>query len=147
MKRIVFILMVSVITFGTMAQGPDGRRNDREHSRGRAHGPQKALAMLDLTDAQEEQMKNMRIEHQKSIKGDQQSLKLKMVELSNLVSNDNPDPKQVDRLTDEIGNLQTALFKAQIGHRMEVRTILNEEQKLKFDQMKLHHGPGKRGRR
>lgn len=147
MKRTFLILLISVCTLGAMAQPHQGQRgrNGEDHERG--HKREKGMAMLNLTDAQKDQMKFMRIDHEKSIKSDQQTLKLKMVELSNLVSNDAPNQKDVNRLTDEIGGLQTALLKAQIDHRIEVRTLLDEEQKLKFDKMKIGRGPGgKRGR-
>lgn len=147
MKKTIIILLISVCTMGAMAQPQQGQRgrhgnHDREHKR------ERGMAMLNLTDAQKDQMKLLRIEHEKTIKSDQQTLKLKMVELSNLVANDDPSEKEVNKLTDEIGGLQTALLKAQIAHRIEVRTILDEEQKLKFDKMKLGRRGigGKRGR-
>lgn len=147
MKRTFLILLIGVCTLGAMAQPNQGQRSRHGEDRDRGHRGDRVMAMLDLTDAQKDEMKLLRIEHQKAIKSDQQTLKLKMVELSNLVSNDNPGTKDVNRLTDEIGGLQTALLKAQIAHRIEVRTILNEEQKLKFDKMKINRRPGgRRGR-
>lgn len=150
MKKTLLILLIGVCTLGAMAQphqGQRGERGERRSGHERAHKRERGMAMLNLTDAQKDQMKMMRIEHEKSIKSDQQTLKLKMVELSNLVANDDPSEKEVNKLTDEIGGLQTALLKAQIAHRIEVRTILDEEQKLKFDKIKLGRRPGgKRGR-
>ncbi|MDW3192618.1 MAG: periplasmic heavy metal sensor [Cytophagales bacterium] len=174
MKKTFLILLIGVCTLGAIAQSDEGESRsgyEREHNRERSerqrnrdrgerterqrnrargersgHLRERGIAMLNLTDAQKDQMKMMRIAHEKAIKSDQQTLKLKMVELSNLVANDDPSEQEVSKLTDEIGGLQTALLKAQIAHRIEVRTILDEEQKLKFDKMKLRRGPaGKRG--
>lgn len=147
MKRTVLILLVSSFTIGAIAQDHDGRRKGNRDHRGQHEGRHsKGLALLDLTDAQKEQMKTMRIDHEKAIKSDQQDLKLKMVELGNLVSNDNPNKKRIQTLTDEIGDLQTSLLKAKVNHRIEVRAILDDEQKLKFDKMKLGLEHMKRGR-
>lgn len=147
MKRTFLILLISACTLGAMAQPHQGQRGRHGEDHDRGHKRERGLAMLNLTDAQKDQVKFLRIEHETAIKSNQQTLKLKMVELSNLVSNDAPNQKDVNRLTDEIGGLQTALLKAQIGHRVEVRTLLNDEQKLKFDKMKIGRGPGgKRGR-
>ena len=141
MKKTFLILLIGICTLGAIAQPHHRGEHGREHKR------ERGMAMLNLTDAQKDQMKMMRIEHEKAIKSDQQTLKLKMVELSNLIANDEPSEKAINQLTDEIGGLQTSLLKAEIAHRVEVRTILDEEQKLKFDKMKLGRRPGgKRGR-
>ncbi len=147
MKRTFLILLISVCTLGAMAQPHQGQRGRHGEGHDRGHKREKGMAMLNLTDAQKDQMKLLRIEHEKAIKSDQQTLKLKMVELSNLVANDDPNQKNVNQLTDDIGGLQTALLKAQINHRIEIRSLLDDEQKLKFDKMKIGRGPGgKRGR-
>lgn len=147
MKRTFLILLIGLCTLSAMSQPHRGERgrHDREHNR--EHRREKGMAMLNLTDAQKEEVKLLRIAHEKAVKSDQQTLKLKTVELSNLVANDDPNQKDINRLTDEIGGLQTALLKAQIAHRIEVRALLDDEQKLKFDKMKIRRGPGgKRGR-
>jgi len=95
------------------------------------------MAMLNLTDAQKDEIKLLRLEHEKAIKSDQQTLKLKRVELGNMVANDDPDLRVVDRLTNEIGELNSAMLKAQIAHRIEVRALVDEEQKLKFDKLTM----------
>lgn len=147
MKKTLLILIIGLCTLGTMAQPHRGERGRHGGDHDREHRREKGMAMLNLTDAQKEEIKMLRIEHEKAIKNDQQTLKLKRVELSNLVANDDPNQKDVNRLTDEIGGLQTALLKAQIAHRIEVRTLLDDEQKLKFDKMKIGRGPGgKRGK-
>lgn len=141
---------MGLMTLGAIAQSQRDQRGERKGNHEREHNRERGMAMLNLTDAQKEQMKLLRLEHAKATKSDQQTLKLKMVELSNLVANDDPENKEVNKLTDEIGSLRTSLFKAQIAHRIEVRSILDEEQKIKFDKTKLRRGPegkeGKRGR-
>ncbi len=147
MKRTFLILLIGLCTIGAIAQPLRGERGRHGGNHDREHRREKGMAMLNLTDAQKDQIKILRIEHEKAIKNDQQTLKLKRVELSNLVANDDPNERDVNRLTDEIGGIQTALLKAQIAHRIEVRALLDDEQKLKFDKMKIGRGPGgKRGR-
>ena len=143
----MLILLMGVGTLVVMAQPPQGQRGRHGGDHDREHRRERGMAMLNLTDAQKEEVRLLRIAHEKAIQSDQQTLKLKRVELNNLVASDNPSEKDVNRLTDEIGGLQTALLKAQIAHRIEVRALLDDEQKLKFDKMKRGRGPGgKRGR-
>lgn len=85
----------------------------------------------------------------KATSGVKSQLKIKKAELDAAVTAENPDRKSVDRLIKEIGDMQNQLLKEKIYHRIEVRSILDDKQKLRFDQMQHHmmEGPrkGKRG--
>ena len=54
-----------------------------------------------------------------------------------------PDTKAINALVDEIGNLKTQLMKERVNFELQIRSLLSDEQRLRFDTDKP--GCGMRG--
>ena len=66
--------------------------------------------------------------------------------LYEVITTDPIDRKAVDALVSEIGTLRTKMMIEKVNHRLNVRSVLNEEQKIKFDSHKpMCEGKGKNG--
>ena len=97
---------------------------------------------LDLTDEQQQQMKDLRLAHLKKTSETQSQMKIKKAELEAAIKSE----KSVDQLIDEIGKLENKLLEARIKHRIDMRNVLDDDQKIVFDQMadrqprRGHHG-------
>jgi Spy/CpxP family protein refolding chaperone len=98
------------------------------------NGPAFRAAHLDLTEEQQEEISTLRIEHHKEIT----PLKNKMAELRarerTLLSEEDVDMKAVEKNIDEQTDLLNNIRKLQIGHRLNVKNILNDEQVMKMQQ-------------
>jgi Spy/CpxP family protein refolding chaperone len=100
------------------------------------------MGIPNLTDDQQKKINDLRIAHQKEM----QALHNQMGELKakhkTLTTADKPDMKAVNANIDEITKLQNQIMKKAAEHQQQVRSLLNDEQKLWFD---AHHkgGPGK----
>jgi hypothetical protein len=70
-------------------------------------------------------------------------LKVLNAELNSLQIAEKPSKKTIENKIDEIGRLRTKLMKMQAGHQIKVRSLLTDEQRVIFDQRKMHRG--KRG--
>ncbi len=141
----IWLVMVATTTTIALGQHGHGRGQDRDrdHREHRGDREERMVRTLDLTDEQQEAIEDLRVAHAKAVKADQDALRLKMVQLRSETTEESPNKSDIDQLTDEIGALQTNLLKARVSHKMEVRAILDDEQKIKFDQMhrkRLHRG-------
>ncbi len=139
--------MLAATTTIAVAQHGHGRERDRDRDHRGPHGDRREMMVraLELTDEQQEAIEDLRVAHAKAVKADQDALRLKMVQLQSETTEESPNKSDIDQLTDEIGALQTNLLKARVSHKMEVRAVLDDEQKIKFDQMhrKRQHRGGR----
>ena len=89
---------------------------------------------LDLTDAQQEQLQALRLEHYKEVK----PLRSKMAELKarerTLMLEDKVDMKALNSVIDEQSELSNNIRKLRAAHRVDVRALLTDEQKMILDQ-------------
>ena len=142
MKRLKMTILALLVTGVALAQGP-------RPNRGREEGPRKErlAEMLELSDAQKNQFEELRLAHRKSTKANKDAIKIKMVELESLTTHEVPNVKKINSLVDELNTLKAQEFKSEVNHRLELRALLDDKQKMKFDQMKKHMRGERRGRR
>lgn len=141
MKKITF--MMALILIGTMSfaqRAPRAERGEERPNKERSH--ERMADHLDLTDEQQQQMKDLRLAHLKKTSETQSQMKIKKAELEAAIKSE----KSVDQLIDEIGKLENKLLEARIKHRIDMRNVLDDDQKIVFDQMadrqprRGHHG-------
>ena len=107
---------------------------------------------LKLTEKQDVQMMDLRLEHQKQILPLRTELQGKMAELKLLRIEENPNLKKIDSKIDEISKLRSKVQKTNVRHQLEVRKLLTPEQQKIFDSRALSgqghraHGKGFHGR-
>lgn len=103
----------------------NGMQKAKMHKRGERN-------FLDLTDAQKEQMKEMRITHRKQ----SQELRNQMEELQlkkkHLMTNDNPDKSALLANIDQMSKVKNQLAKMKVDHQMEKRSVLTNDQLALF---------------
>ncbi|MEM9325307.1 MAG: periplasmic heavy metal sensor [Bacteroidota bacterium] len=142
MKKMIWLVVLAATTTMAVAQ-PHQRRGEPQRQRGDRQ--ERFIERLELTDAQQEAIEALRVDHMKSTKGDRDALRLKMVQLESEATNESPNTAEIDQLTTEIGGLQTQLLKARVSHQIEIRAQLDDDQKMKFDQLHRKRREG-RGR-
>ncbi len=96
---------------------------------------------LDLTDDQQTKVDALRVTHLKATLEKHDQLMEKEVKLNSLLNDATIDQKEVEKMVKDISNLKSELMLARINHRMEVRELLNDEQKVKFDMMSSYGRP------
>lgn len=141
-------LLALIVAATAWAQGPgDGRGNENRPG----DRKERMIAALDLTQEQVDQFEQLRLDHWKATKKNKDALKLKMVELETIVTDETPDTKKINSLVNDINDLRAKEFAAKIDHRLEMRALLDENQKIEFDQWHRrkmagrHHKKGRRG--
>jgi len=88
----------------------------------------KSCQCLNLSEAQKEQLHQLRLDHQKKVIPLQADLKLAQLELDELV-NTGADVKKVDAAIKKVNSVKGQLFEAQVKHRLTFRNMLTDEQR------------------
>jgi Spy/CpxP family protein refolding chaperone len=100
------------------------------------HQGMKMAEGLNLSDEQQNSIKDIRYNFQKVAIGLQADLKTSRLELQHQMAQDKPDQQQISILVDKIGETQKQLLKQNIDRKLAVKAILTPEQLKKFFQMK-----------
>ena len=111
---------------------------------------QRGMTQLDLTEAQSEEITQLRTDHYTSMK----PLKAEMAEFKarerTLLSEKSVDLKSVDKLIDQQTDLMNKMKKLQTKHQVAMKNVLSDEQLMKLEQKRRHSahvGQGRKGRR
>ena len=148
------VLLSALVLMGTatMAQSPQtnkmGQRQKMMQARGEKPDRGERFAQaLELTDAQKTKIEEIHFAAMKSMKSVKNNIGEKEAKLKTLSSADSPDLKAISKVAEEIGDLRTKMFVSQVQTKQEVRALLDEKQKFKFDNMDMMKGKkGERGR-
>lgn len=110
-------------------------KEDNDHVRG--------MGIKDLTEEQKQKMKSLRMTHQREMLQLKNQLNEKKAHLKTLETADNADINAINKTIEEMGSIKTDMLKKRAAHKQEVRKILTDEQRLKFDTK--HSQKGKKG--
>ncbi len=140
MNKIYIILTVIVLVFMTgittnfyAQQGYGyGRDQIRQEERDR-----EILGIPGLTREQKEQIKNLHAAYLKDIQPLKNELEINMENLDTLLTEDQPDLNEINKLIDENGSIMTELRKKQVAQNLEIRNLLTDKQKVFFDNTTL----------
>ena len=140
-KMTAMALIVMLFSaLGSFAQEKQMREVKHDGHKGqemRHHKPN----IPDLTDTQKEQLKEVKIKLQKETLPFKNELGEKNARLNTLTSTEGSSDKEINKVIEEIGALETKMMKAKVASKMEMKKFLTEEQRLFLDS---HHSMGKR---
>ncbi len=91
-----------------------------------------------LNKEQNESIRKLQISFGQNILPIENEIREKDAKLNTLTCIKEPDMKAINTIVDEIGALKTKIAKMQIAHDMDIRKILNDEQRLIFDKRPKH---------
>ncbi len=92
---------------------------------------------LSLSKEQEEKIKNIYFNNEKIAEEVKSKIKIKEIELREILSEENPDPKKVENKIKEIGELNTELRIIRIKNFFQIKETLTQEQWKKFKEIIL----------
>jgi Spy/CpxP family protein refolding chaperone len=95
---------------------------------------------LQLTEQQQQQMEDLRFQHQKAMIQKKAALKTAELEMRNMMQKANLDEKAVLAKQKEISTFKAAISEERVRQQIAMRKILNAEQLQKF--LKMHRGRG-----
>ncbi len=161
MKNILKISILSALLIGltvdVSAQQQNRKMQNRANgdcqgqmmNRGDKQGQnqQRMMTQLNLTDEQRAKVEKIHLNGQKGMIPLRNNIQEKNAQLRTLRMSDDYDEAAVNALIEEIGELRTAMMAMRTGHQQQIREILTEEQRIKFDSMQQLRGPKQKGQR
>lgn len=153
MKYLTTVLLISVLTGGlgmmtpAMAteHGKQGMGMKMMHGKGHGMGHD-GCWKSSLTDVQKKQVAKLKLDFKKKVYPIKSKIRQAKVELALLVTADKPNQKDIDKKIDEIVKIKSEKIRLKVAHKIEVRKILNEEQRVQFDMKMLKKAfHGKKG--
>lgn len=134
-------------------RGDNYRGHHQEGGEGRHHGYQMQHGghwggnawWSTLTDAQRETIEAAKLKMKKARVQTYGKLRVAKAELSQLTTEDKPQQARIDKKIDEVTQLMSQLMKQRYAYRLEVRKVLNDEQRLAYDSKVSGRNCGRQG--
>ncbi len=134
----ILLIVAFFISFSALAQRP-GDKNLRSQ-RGEIFMKRNFRAEVDrepfFTQEQREAVKEIRIETARQVQPLRNNLRELMARQKTLTTAREADMKAIDANIEEISGLRSEIAKIQVRQQQEIRSLLTEEQLLRFDQRK-----------
>ncbi|MEA3499898.1 MAG: periplasmic heavy metal sensor [Candidatus Marinimicrobia bacterium] len=135
MKKLITIALALMLVTSVFAQPRMGQNQSRMDQ----DRPMMRQNMLDLSDAQMNQLQELKSEHQKDMIPLRADLKVKRIELKELIA-DGKSKKSIDAKQNSIIKVQSKIADLRIDHLIKVRETVGEENFKKMGAMKNRHG-------
>jgi Spy/CpxP family protein refolding chaperone len=105
---------------------------------------------LSLTEAQQKQFQSAKEDHFESMRPIMEDSRSKRDEMFDEIANPQNDTAHINQLAAELSSLETKKEVNTVMHFKHLRTLLNDEQKQKFDKifkqlLRMMSGPGRPG--
>ena len=152
MKRFGSIVLVTFMLVGVSAYSQQGQ----QFRGGMGKNPDKIgkadCRIPNLTDEQQQKINDLRVKHIKDVTPLKNELGEKKARMRTLQSAEKPDLNAINKLIDEMAAVRAQIQKKAAAHRVEVASLLTDEQKVFFNARQgrtcdkgMTRGGGKRG--
>jgi Spy/CpxP family protein refolding chaperone len=140
---VVLLMSISAVLFAQTEEVVVKKMHKQQQMGPKMEQRRDAVQGLNLTDAQKEAFKAGMIATQKKLQPLKNELGEAEAHQRTLVTAEKPDLAAINKNIEKIGALKVEMAKVQIKNRMEMRAQLNDEQRLKFDNFRMHERDGK----
>ena len=141
MKTLTTLIIITALTAGLSFTPPALAHHGGGTGMGMMHGGGSWKATL--SDEQQAQIAKLKLDYKKKKYPLKAKLKQAKVDLALLMTEDNPSQKNINKKIDEIVQLKSQKMRLKANHKIAVRKLLNENQRVKFDMKimkKAFHG-------
>jgi len=142
-RSLLIIMMIAAMSMSTTVFA-QGRGNGQGMKKGK-QTEQMMKQIPDLSDEQMDKIKNLRIEMMKQITPLQAELQELKAHLRTLSVAEEADMKAINKTIDKISALQGKIMKIHAKFRQDVRSVLNDKQRVVFDSKAGHMMKGHKG--
>lgn len=144
-KKVTVLVVVLLMIGGVNLQAQNRRSYSEQDKTQKQYGMCQILP--DLTEDQETKISALKLSHLKEMNASKNQINELRAKKRTLITADSPDTKAINALIDNITEEQNKVMKANTKHRLDVRNLLTDDQKVYFDSMPMRgHGHGRRGR-
>ena len=149
MKKVLLIivtLFISDIAYSQVQRGNNFQRRgmiDRDQIRERLemrresvqNGEIDPVRILNLTEEQRKSFKEINSKHLSTVKPIKKEMMKKKLEMQLEKMEDKIDIATVNKLFDDISDLEAELRKSEFNRNLEIRSLLDDEQEMRFERL------------
>ena len=149
MKKILLVivtLFISDIAYSQVQRGNNFQRRgmiDRDQIRERLemrresmqNGENEPIRLLNLSEEQRKSFKEINSKHLSQVKPIKKEMMKKKLEMQLERMEDKIDISSVNKLIDEISDLEAELRKSEFSRNLEFRSLLDDEQEMRFERL------------
>ena len=149
MKKILLVivtLFISDMAYSQVQRGNNFQRRgtvDRDQIRERLEmrresvqsGEIDPIRILNLTEEQRKSFKEINSKHLSAVKPIKKEMMKKKLEMQLEKMEDKIDISSVNKLIDEISDLEAELRKSEFSRNLEFRSLLDDEQEMRFERL------------
>jgi len=131
MKKIILFTTALFLGFSVLSAQPCANR-----MKAQAQKPgfsQKANFQSNFSEEQLVKMKELRLEYAKNSLEIKNKLKVLTAEYHGMMTGEKQDLNAINKKIDQMQELKTQLFKMSTKHKLDVRNLMSEEQKIQID--------------
>ena len=149
MKKIILVivtLFISDMAYSQVQRGNNFQRRgmiDRDQIRERLemrresmqNGENEPIRLLNLSEEQRKSFKEINSKHLSQVKPIKKEMMKKKLEMQLEKMEDKIDISSVNKLIDEISDLEAELRKSEFSRNLEFRSLLDDEQEMRFERL------------
>lgn len=149
MKKVLLVivtLFISDIAYSQVQRGNNFQRRgavDRDQIRERLemrresvqNGEIDPIRILNLTEEQRKSFKEINSKHLSAVKPIKKEMMKKKLEMQLEKMEDKIDIATVNKLFDDISDLEAELRKSEFNRNLEIRSLLDDEQEMRFERL------------
>ena len=149
MKKILLVivtLFISDIAYSQVQRGNNFQRRgmiDRDQVRERLEmrrelmqkGENEPIRLLNLSEEQRKSFKEISSKHLYQVKSIKKEMMKKKLEMQLEKMEDKIDITTINKLFDDISDLEAELRKSEFNRNLEIRSLLDNEQEMRFERM------------
>ena len=149
MKKILLVivtLFISDMAYSQVQRGNNFQRRemiDRDQIRERLkmrresmqNGENEPIRLLNLSEEQRKSFKEINSKHLSQVKPIKKEMMKKKLEMQLEKMEDKIDIATVNKLFDDISDLEAELRKSEFNRNLEIRSLLDDEQEMRFERL------------
>ena len=133
MKRFGSITLVVVMLVSLSAYSQQGQQFKGGMGKNSDQISASECRIPNLTEDQQQKIKDLKVKHIKEVTPLKNELGEKRARMRSLQSADKPDLNAINKNIDEMASLRTQIQKKSAAHRIEVASLLTDEQRVFFN--------------
>ncbi|WP_430815016.1 hypothetical protein [Carboxylicivirga sp. RSCT41] len=143
-NRYLFAAIAVLLTFTTVS----AQRNSKQANRSNRDIKQQECRINNLTEEQQDYLKQERVKFQKEIQADRNQLGELMAKKRTLETTEPLNQKNLDKVLSDINAVKTSMAKKRVRHQQAIKSQLTDEQLIAFEQhsnnnrKRMHKGQG-----
>ena len=129
------VLVVALAGIGMGVMTPVLADQHGRHSKGMGMGMMHRADSwkASLTEEQQNQVAKLKLDYKKKVYPIKAKIKQARIELALLMTTNKPSQKSINNKIDQIVKVKAEKMRLKAKHKIEVRKVLNKEQRVKFD--------------